>query len=195
MSSFANARRPTPLRAVRSTIIISGLVVLRELGWFEAYREKLAAEARERVLEALAGTWMPVDDAMKHYEAADSLGLSPEQSFAIGAASGRRFQATLWGALLQRALAAGAAPSTVLGAHGRLWPRCFDGGGFSVTQSGPKEATIELRAMPPARFAYFRNAYRGANYAGLSLFSRKVYVRELPKRTHSQGFALRVSWV
>jgi hypothetical protein len=71
----------------------------------------------------------------------------------------------------------------------------FDGGGFEVTRLGPKDAVIEYREVPPCRHAYFREAFRGANYGGLCLFSTSAYVNELPKRRSALGMALRCSWV
>jgi len=45
-----------------------------------------------------------------------------------------------------------------------------------------------------ARFAYFRNASRGAMASGVSLLSLAAYVREIAGAS-ADSFALRVSWV
>ena len=64
-----------------------------------------------------------------------------------------------------------------------------------VSRVGPKDAMIEYRGMPPCRYAYFREAFRGANHAGIGLFAKSVYVHEVPKRRSDEGMALKCSWV
>jgi hypothetical protein len=195
MTEILRAREPTPLMRVRSTILVSGLAELRTRGLYDAYLTLLDPAVHDAVREMVAGVWVPTAIAMKHFEAVDGLAMTAEESFAVGAGAGRRFQATLWGTLVRVAVAAGADPWIVLEAYDRLWGRGFDGGGFVVSQEGPKEATIELRSIPFCRFAYFRHAFRGVNSSGMGLFTDTLYVREVPRRAHPNGFSIRVAWV
>ncbi|MGH7297457.1 MAG: hypothetical protein ACRELB_21150 [Polyangiaceae bacterium] len=194
MNEITKTRESTPLRRVRSTVIISGLSELRARGHYERYLAGLEPAMREAIVAAIAGTWLPVEVATAHFGGVDALGLGADESFDIGAASARRFQQTLWGTLIRVAIAGGADPWLILGAYDRLWARVFDGGGFRVQQIGPKDATIEIRAVPLCRFAYFRDALRGVNTSGLGILARSLYVRELPHRTNATGMCLRASW-
>jgi hypothetical protein len=187
----AHARPPAN---VRSTLLCSGIAVLRSRGLFESYAEKLDETAREPIVNIIAGVWMPLAIGMAHFQAVDALGLSADDAFAIGASSGRRIHATLLHTLVRMATGAGASPWTVFENYGRLWSRIFDGGRIQISKVGPKDALLEFSVFPPARFAYFRNAFRGVNHAGISLFVNTLYVRELVNRRKPDEFALRISW-
>jgi hypothetical protein len=180
---------------VRSTLICSGLTELRQRGLFDAYVARLSPGPREIILTSVAGLWLPTDVALDHFRAVDALGLSAEQAFEIGAGSGKRIQQSVLSTLVRLAAGAGANPWTVFQNYERLWGRIFDGGTFHIDRHGPKEAVIEYANLPPCRYAYFRNAFRGANDAGLRLFSHALYVRELVGRATDEGMTLRVSWV
>lgn len=195
MKDIVFAREPTPLLHVRSTILVSGVAEFRARGHYSAYVARLDDGTRETILGMIAGEWLSVDVAMKHFEAVEGLGLTPEEAFEIGGASARRFRASLWGTLLRVAVSAGADPWVFLRAYDRVWARAFDGGGFVVTQTGPKEVMIELRSIPFCRYEYFRNAFRGTNDVAMGAFASTLYVREVTKRTHPNGFTIRVAWV
>ncbi|GAC1558770.1 MAG: hypothetical protein NVS3B10_17820 [Polyangiales bacterium] len=178
----------------RSTLLCSGIAELRARGHFENYAAALEPAARDEILTMIAGVWMPMRIAMAHFQAVETLGLSDEEAFDIGGSSGRRIHATLLHTLIRLATSAGASPWTVFQNYGRMWARIFDGGRIVITRVAPKDALVEISCCPPARFHYYRNAFRGANHSGLALFARTVFVRELPSRRGHDEFALRVSW-
>jgi hypothetical protein len=180
---------------MRSTVIISGVATVRARGLFERYVSHLSATARQSILEALAGTWLPAPIVMEHFAAIDALGLSPEEAFDIGASSGRRFGATLWGTLVRVAKAAGADPWIPLRSYERIFCRAIDGGGFTVREVGPKEATIEILSVPFARHDYFRHASCGTHATLVEFLADTAYVREVPRSAHPSGFVMRLSWV
>jgi hypothetical protein len=190
------AQRNAPLvTRVRSTLLCSGIAVFRTRGLFDRYVANLAPAPRDALLGAIAGTWLPIDVAMAHFAAVEALGLSPDEAFAIGASSGERIQKSVLQTLVRLAAGAGANPWTVFFTYPRLWERIFDGGGFAIKRLGPKEAELDIRMLPMSRYAYFRHAFAGANYVGLGLFARKVYVNVLAKRSTDTSCAMRVSWV
>jgi serine/threonine-protein kinase len=195
LARFPPGDESAPLRRVRSTLICSGITELRERGLFDAYAAKLEEDVRDALVHAIAGVWFSVDVAMKHYAAVESLGIGAKDAFEIGAGAGKRIQQSALQTLVRLASGAGATPWTVFQVYESLWRRIMDGGGFAVSRTGPKDALIEYRAMPPCRFAYFREAFRGANHAGISLFAKSVYVHELPKRRTKDGMVLQCSWV
>ena len=195
MSDVVSAREPTALKGLRSTVVVSGIAVFRARGIFDSYSANLEPKTREALLTTVAGTWLPVHLALAHFAAVDAIGLTSEQSFDIGATSARRFGETLWGTAVRMTRAAGVDPWNIFAAYDRLWRRSFDGGGFMVARGGPKEAFVEIRSVPFARHAYFRDALRGTHQAVLALFARTLYVREVRGRTHPEGFSMRISWV
>ncbi len=180
---------------MRSTVIVSGVSLLRARGLFNRYAAHLGHGARQAILEALAGTWLPTPVVMEHFAAIDSLGLTPQEGFDIGATSGRRFGTTLWGTLVRVAKAAGADPWIPLRSYNRIFCRAVDGGGFTVRELGPKEATIELLAVPFTRYDYFRHASCGAHATLVEFLADTAVVREAPRSAHPNGFVMRLSWV
>ena len=194
-SEVVSERPASPLQHMRSTVVVSGVAIMRDRGLFDRYSARLPAGAREAILGALAGTWLPTAVVTEHFAAIDSLGLSTEQAHAIGASSGARFGKTLWGTLVRVAKAAGADPWVPLRSYERIFGRANDGGGFVVRKFGPKEATIELRSVPFARFAYFRGACCGAHATLIGFLATSSHVREVPRSAHPDGFTMRASWV
>ena len=83
VSEVVNQHAPTPARHIRSTLIVSGVAMLRARGLFDAYFAHLGPAAHEAILGALVGKWLPLSVAMDHFAAIDALGMSAEA--ALGA--------------------------------------------------------------------------------------------------------------
>jgi hypothetical protein len=180
---------------VRSTLLVSSVRALRELNYFAAYERLLSPQHRDEILGSVAGSWHPIDVMMAHYEACEALGLSDAQQFEIGMDVGKRVQATLMGMLVKMSTGAGVTPWLPLGQCDAILERLYQGGGVRLVQLGPKEAQLELVAMPQARFAYFRAAQRGLIQGGIGLFCTKVYVSEQHSFSPTKRMSYRVSWV
>ena len=175
-------------------MVCSGLVELRARGLFDAYLRVLDPAAAPLLLEAVAGTWLPLTVATAHFVACDAV-VSNTAAFEIGGASFRRVQQSALATVAKLATGAGATPWTVLASYGRLWSRIFDGGTVRVTKVGPKEALMDHKDVPLAALAYFRHALRGANDGGLRLFASTVFVRELTQHTTPTSVRYRAAWV
>lgn len=188
-------RAPRPVLHMRSTVMVSGVAILRARGLLDRYVEHLGPEARRAILEAIAGTWLPMKFVLEHFAAIDALDLTYEEAFEIGASSGKRFGTTLWGTLVRLAKSAGADPWMPLRSYERIFHRAVDGGGFVVREQGPKEATIELLSLPFCRFRYFRGAACGSHATLVGFFTDTAYVREVPGSAHPNGFTMSLSWV
>jgi hypothetical protein len=188
--------RPTPARPVtrvRSTIVTSALVALKERGHYDRYLAGLEPKSRDLLVTAVAGTWLPIDLVMDHYVACEALGLSHDECFALGSAVGARMQGTVLHAMRALATGAGVTPWTAASRYDTFWTRLFDGGGFRITRVGPKDGLNEYSQLPLARFSYFRSAFCGVSLVGISLFTTKAYIRVVA--TAKDGFTIRSSWV
>jgi hypothetical protein len=180
---------------VRGSLIVSSLQTLRALNLFDAYIQLLSREMHEPVLYALASTWLPVATAMAHYEACEALGLDEAALEAMGKHVGQRITGTFLATLVRGARAVGATgrPVAVLRNYDRMWERIFLGGGCTVTQTGPKDATIESRGIPMLRYRYFRAGYAALIRGAAELVGRAVYVKVL--RAGDSSLVLGASWV
>lgn len=183
-----------PVTQVRSTLLSASLLALTKRGLTDRYFDVLPLDLHDTLRTLVAGSWIPVEIAQKHYEALDALGISTNDAMSIGAEVGDRVQASLLGVVTRVAKGAGATPWPAIAAYPRLWERMFKGGDCRVVKLGPKEARFDNVGVPLCRYDYFRNAWRGMAVAALSLLSRKVFVNEVASRT-SNAFAFRASWV
>jgi hypothetical protein len=147
------------------------------------------------ILEAIAGTWVPIEVAFAHYTACDLLSLSFEEQIEMGRRVGDRAQGTILGTVVRMARGVGVSPLTVLPQWQRLWNRAFDGGGLYAKKLGPKDVEMGVRGVLLADCPYFRVAVRGLMMGMLDLFCRKSFVRELrpERRTHGNG-TFRIQW-
>lgn len=182
-----------PLRQVRSTLLCSSVAELRRRGFFEPYIRNLSAATADILVPGVASTWLPLEVAMEHYEACERLTIGADDAYAFGAASAERVQHAFLRTFVAVARGAGAGPLTVLPKYPRMWGRHFAGGNVVVTRAGAKDVLLDIRDVPLARYAFFRNAFRGANDAALRMFASTVYVRE--QRSSPTSFCLRLSWV
>jgi hypothetical protein len=185
--------RIEPVRAIRSTVVVGSYAVLRERGLFDPYAAALPPEARDLLVHVVVGAWIPIDLALVHYAACDSLALTPDTIAQMGRGVFDRIRGTLLGTTVRMAREAGVTPWTVLPHLQRFWDRAYQGGGLSVIKVGPKEARGEVVQARLCESIYFRNALRGLLVGVLELFCRKAYVSILPVQA-SASIAYQMQW-
>jgi len=183
-----------PVRHARSTIVLGSIAALRQAGHFDRYAAALPSEHRDQLLEAVAGTWIPVAIARSHYRACEALNLSSDAEVELGRAIFERTGDTMFGTILRLAKGAGVTPWTLLPHLQRFWERGYDGGGISVWRLGPKESRIELVQCSLADGRYFRNAVRGLFGTVLQLFCTRAYMQEIPGSRQPGCITLRAQW-
>jgi hypothetical protein len=191
----APLERIPPVTRVRSTLLVSSIRSLAARNLFERYLTRLSPEHHETVRTLIAGTWLPIDLAMAHYEACDSIGLTASQQVEIGREVGAAIQGTFLGTIVRMARASGITPWALFAQYQKLWDRLLVGGGIEVVRDGPKEATLTYVNVPLVRVPYFRVAFRGVNLGACELFSSKVYATEVASSTTSTSLGIRLSWV
>jgi hypothetical protein len=182
-----------PVRGIRTTVIVGSFAVLRERGLFDAYAAALSPESRENLVHVVAGTWIPLELALAHYAACDSLALAPDTIAQMGRGVFDRIRGTLLGTAVRMARQAGVTPWTVLPHLQRFWDRAYQGGGLSVTKLGPKEGRGDVIQARICESIYFRHALRGLLAGVLELFCRKAYVSLLPVQA-SASVSYQMQW-
>jgi len=187
--------RAKPVSAVRSTLITTGLAVLRDCGLYDRYASALAPEHVETVRSLVAGAWLPTAFMLAHYQAWDSLCLSPEEIRHIGHKVGAGVGSNMLLTITKFATGAGVTPWTVFEQYGRLWARAFEGGGVRVERAGPKDATLFFSEIPFARSPYFRGSVLAIHEKAFGMFATKIVARALPGSVSTTAFALRFAWV
>jgi hypothetical protein len=190
--------RVPPVDHIRSTLVAGSVQTLRAKGYFEPYVAALPKEFHAAILEAVAGSWMPIEIGMAHYGACDALGLSPLEQFNNGREVSVRVQGTLLGLLARTAKSlGGVTPWLGLEQFQRMWDRVMSGGSGAVYRTGPKEARVESHGNPMVKWGYFRNSWRGMVACAGELFCEKLYVTDIsPPGAVGRGlFVMRVAWV
>jgi hypothetical protein len=188
-----------PLRHVRGTLLIGSVATLREAGYFESYARVVAPEVLKTIEASVAAMWIPVETALAHYDACDSIGLSAESCAQLGRSTFMRTKGMLMGTATALARTAGASPWTFAPHLQRFWMRGYDGGGIQVLRKGPKEMHMEVVQCALGTVRYYRNALRGLTCAVYELVAKKVYVSERPPSRPASppgtSIAFRVQWV
>jgi hypothetical protein len=180
---------------VRGSLIVSSLQTLRALDYFPRYVEHLAPSDRDKVLFALAASWLPLEVAMAHYAACDAMGLDDTELDSIGQSVSARIMGTFLGTLLRgsRQVGAHTAPLVALKHYDKLWDRLLFGGACVVQQTGPKDAIIESKGVPMFRYRYFRVAYVSLIRGAGLMFAKTFYARVL--RSSNSAMVVEISWV
>jgi len=182
--------------AIRSTMLQTSLGFLRERGHFDDYLALVDPSHRDVILESIAPSWLPIAVADAHYAACDALGLSPAEQLALGEAVGDRVQGTFLTTFMRSAKAAGMSPMLVFKQFDRLFFRLFQGGSLQLTQTGPKDAELELRGALLTRHKYFRQAFIGVVQAALRFAgTRADVVKEASFRANTDTLTIVASWV
>jgi hypothetical protein len=183
-----------PARHFRSTLLLGSIASLRDAGRFDDYVARLPPAHRDALVNAVAGTWIPIETAFSHYATCDTLGFSVDQQLGNGRSTFDKTQGTITGTVTRMARETGVTPWNVLSHYQRFWDRSFDGGAVSVVKVGPKEAVVEFVGCRLADSAYYRNAVRGLLTAVTELFCRKAYMTEKAMRRVPASFGYRVQW-
>jgi hypothetical protein len=143
----------------------------------------------------MVGSWLPIEVAIAHYQACDSLGLSPNEQVEMGRDVSKNLERTLLGTAVRVARQAGVTVWTPLSQLHRLWDRMFIGGGAAVFKVGPKEARVEVVGCSLAPIPYFRNGLRGVVLGIGSAFTEKLYVTEIAHQRTPDTLVMRGAWV
>jgi hypothetical protein len=183
-----------PVTHIRSTLLMSSQVTLREAGLFERYLQHLPRPLHEQITQLGAPCWLPLEIGVAHYEACDQLGLSEAQVLAMASRVSMHREGSFLGIALNLARGAGITPLTVFKQSPRLWARGFMGGALGGVQLAPKELRVEVAGWPCAQIAYCRHALRGLYLGVAKLLCREAEARELPASTTSDRMAFQLSW-
>lgn len=84
-----------PLRAVRRILVQSSLAELKGFGFYERYCALIDPASLAEITDQIGPGWLPIELAMAHYRACDSLELSGDQLDLLGAHAGAKLASTL----------------------------------------------------------------------------------------------------
>jgi hypothetical protein len=176
-------------------VLLASVRALRSRGYADAYFDALDPNWHDAINTLTAATWLPIDLALAHYGACDSLHLSRPTVESIGAEAGLFVNQTVLTLVAKVSRGSGVTPWFALEQASKLRERTWRGSSMAVWKLGPKEARVEWMQNPLLRYPYFRTAFAAFANAIVGLFAMTTYVREEPRKTTETSTSYRVSWV
>ena len=171
---------PRPVRTateVRSTLLVSSLLAVRETGREGPYFEALDAEWIEAMRSISPGIWVPIAQAVAHYRAVDRLGLTAREAHENGVRVAERLQAGVVGTVLRGLRSTGVVtPAHLVPRAHMFWSRSVIGGGLRADRLGERRVRLEVHAMPTMAFPYARAGFGGVMEGTLQLVTKTVRV-------------------
>ncbi len=179
---------------VRSTVLVSSIQSLRARDLGPRYEAALPAGARERLLTLPPGLWVPVERAVEHYAALDSLGLDAATIQSMGSEVADRVYKSVLSTFVKLSSRAGVNPWTIFASSHRINDLSWRGTDVAVWKLGPKEARYEWRDLACAHVPYFRASFSWFLASILNMFCTKAYVKPLPRLCTPTSLAYLASW-
>jgi len=185
-----------PVTAVRSTLLTSSLMSLRAHGLFERYDALQTSPHRHKIMNLIAGEWLPMEVAYAHYEACDALGLSVDEQIAIGKDVSRRIHETFLSLIVKAARGVGMTPWVLLPKGKAMQSRLCKGGGIRIVKVGPKAVRVEFARLPHLAIPYVRHGLLGLYTAAIELLASNVNARIVKHESTepTRLFVLRIDW-
>jgi hypothetical protein len=179
---------------IRGVFLATSVRALRDHGLFDAYTARVSPQQVEEVRSVAISTWVPMEVALRHYSACDTLDVSDGELVSMGAEVIVRGQGSFLRLLARVAESAGATPVTLLEQAPRIYGHIFLGGSIGVRKVGPREMRFELTGWPLARFRYCRHGVRGGAEAVAQMLCRKAHTRIEPAPCDESAFAFQIGW-
>jgi len=179
----------------RGMLLTASFNAIKSQGHQERYLAALPPQYVTPITTGIASEWIPMEVALAHYRACDTLGLSTEETMTNGGSVVMNLQRTFIGSALKKAaVEAGVGPLFGLQKFASVYYRSMKGGGGRIVRVGPKDVRMEFVGQPLSSVRYFRVSYRGFIQAGCAFFARRAVVAELATYLSDTTCAYRVAW-
>jgi hypothetical protein len=172
-------RALTPPRSARGTLLVTSRTLMRDGGYFDKYSRNLSPSDRERLDAVVPASWISLDLAHAHFEAADLLELPEVVIVTLARGVSERLHQVFLATAFRLVREAGLTPWNGIPTFAKLWARLFDGGALGVEQLGPKDGRLYFAAQPLLRHRYFRIGLRTHVERVFSLCAQHVHMSEV----------------
>lgn len=192
---------PRPMREiadathVRGSVIVASQRALRTRNVWEAYQAAIEPQFRDELAIVLASTWVPMEVAVAHYRACESLHFDPEVIREIGRETGRIIYSATIAVVMKLSNQVGTTPLAILRNLDRFRVRTWQGSAFEVKQLGPKEAELLWFGQPCGSVPYFCEGFGAFLCGTFEPLCRTSYYRLLRPPPGVPAIAYRLSWV
>ena len=183
-----------PVARVRGSVIASSLNAARAAGREEQYFRALAEPAHAEIRSIVTSGWLPVEVAMEHYRAMDSLGFTRSEAQKNGRFVVDRIEGS-YVATVVRGLGRQVGPIPLLERLPTSRARMLDGGDVAVRVTGPKDARIEMLGTCLARYEYVRYGWAGMFEGVVGLVTKRCFSKVVPTADPELSTVIDLSWV
>lgn len=185
----------------RSTWIVSSLASLRSSHHFDAYLQALrgldrsiATVAEQRLLNCVAGEWLPMSIARAHYDACNALSLSESELLRMAVEGDGGQVRRAWHAqFIGAAERPDATPWNILPQLQKLWLRTANGGAAAVYRRGQNRATVEYVGCELFDVRHFRLAVRAVLFVLTEHFCEDFQISTEPQQ-HPGSACFQLRW-
>jgi len=183
-----------PLTRVRGSVIASSLNAAREAGREERYFDALDDGVEMQIRTLVTSAWLPVDVAMEHYRAMDTLGFSSSEALKNGRYVVDRMEGSYIATVI-KGLGKQVGPIPLLKRAPSSRGRMLDGGDMAVIVDGPKDVRIEMIATCLARYEYVRYGWAGMFEGVVGVVCRRCFSKVVPTPDPEDRTVIALSWV
>ena len=191
--TFTTRTRP-PLQKVRGSLLASSMRAVRDAGRESDYFSALPSELEMEIRSIVTSEWYPIELAMQHYGAMDSLGFSADQAEKNGAFVLDRLEKSYISTVV-RGLGKQVGPIPLLKRVPVVWARILEGGDIAVRTKGPKDVEIEMLGLCLAEYRYVRHGWLGIFSGAIGVVTRRCFGKVLPAADFEKKTVIALSWV
>jgi hypothetical protein len=184
-----------PATAVRSTLILTGIQVIRSRNLFERYSDVLSPSERTQILGLAGLTWVPVEIALQHYTAADRLGLDERTIELIGQEVASRSWKHVLAPTFGRSKRIGPKPWDAFQNARSTVALTWHGSDVQILKEGPNQALYTWAGQPCAAIPYFVRSWKCIMRAVINLFALHARAELVPELSSPTAMTVRLSWV
>lgn len=194
LDSEGDLAAPRVADAMRGTILVSTWRWLRERGHEARYQAALPPGSRDAILAATAIDWVPMESALAHYDAIESMGLGHEATIDLGADVSRAINGVFLTTVARLAGSLGATPITPLSRASKIYARNFRGGAVAMYRVAETETRLDVRGVPMARSKVHRDTIEGSLLDGCRPFAAGTKVSEIVSMRSDTTYGFRIRW-
>src|SRR5262245_10679392 len=117
-----------PVTQVKNLLLQFSITKLQRYGYYDAYTKLISPQALTELHAHLGPGWLPVELAVRHFQACDRLNLTEEQIDELGKTVGERIQHTALVSSAKRERDEDFDVWSAVGQLHRMWTRLYQGG-------------------------------------------------------------------
>lgn len=193
---IAHAPHSRPVTAVKNVLLQASLARLKETGLYPRYAAIVAPGVPEQIESNLAMSWMPVEVAVAHYGACESMVLDAEQVTDVGTGVGERVKETQLVTSSKKTREEDTSNWDNMGSLYRIWARSFQGGSVQIVKLGAKDMLLEQRGFVLTQYRYYRQAQLAVLRSSFEAFGMQVTSLKTTSYSAARDeVAIRLTWV